>query len=39
MPGEKKVIQIELEDADTRGEKPKVEIEGLTPLTISESSK
>jgi len=31
MPGEKRVIQIELEDADTRGEKPKVEIEGLTP--------
>lgn len=27
LPGEKKVIEIELEDADTRGEKPIVEID------------
>jgi len=29
MPGEKRTITIEIEDADTRGEKPDVEIEGF----------
>jgi hypothetical protein len=29
MPGEEKVITMKLENADTRGEKPKVEISGF----------
>jgi len=28
MPGEKQTISIELEDADTRGENPRVVVEG-----------
>jgi hypothetical protein len=28
MPGEKREISISLEDADTRGEKPRVRVEG-----------
>jgi hypothetical protein len=29
MPGEEKVISMKLKDADTRGEKPAVEISGF----------
>ncbi|MGA9407990.1 MAG: sugar-binding domain-containing protein [Bacteroidota bacterium] len=29
MPGEKRIITMDIEDADTRGEKPDVEIEGF----------
>jgi hypothetical protein len=29
MPGEKRVIQIELETSDTRGNKPEVVTEGI----------
>ena len=29
MPGEKRTISISLEDADTRGEKPRVRLDGF----------
>jgi hypothetical protein len=29
MPGERRIIQIELEDADTRGERPRIAFEGF----------
>ena len=29
MPGERRTIQIELEDADTRGERPRIAFEGF----------
>jgi len=28
MPGEKRTIYISLEDADTRGEKPRIRVDG-----------
>jgi hypothetical protein len=28
MPGERKFISVELEDADTRGEKPRITVDG-----------
>jgi hypothetical protein len=29
MPGEKRTIRIQIEEADTRGENPRIEIEGF----------
>ncbi len=29
MPGEKQTISISLEDADTRGERPRIRVEGF----------
>jgi hypothetical protein len=29
MPGEKRTVKIELENADTRGEKPSIVVEGI----------
>jgi hypothetical protein len=37
MPGEKRTIQTELEDADTRGERPRIVIEGFNLAGMSES--
>jgi hypothetical protein len=36
MPGEKRTIQTELEDADTRGERPRIVIEGFNLAGVSE---
>jgi hypothetical protein len=36
MPGEKRTIQTELEDADTRGERPRIVIDGFNLAGVSE---
>ena len=36
MPGEKRAITTELEDADTRGEKPRIAVEGFNVGEIVE---
>jgi len=33
MPGERKTIHVELENADTRGERPRILIEGFNLAT------
>ena len=35
MPGEKRTIQTELENADTRGERPRIVIEGFNLLGVA----
>ncbi len=36
MPGERRVIQTELEDADARGERPKIVVEGFNLAGVDE---
>jgi len=36
MPGETRIIQTEVEDADTRGESPAIEVEGFNVIKASE---
>jgi beta-galactosidase/beta-glucuronidase len=36
MPGEKRTIQTELEDADTRGERPRIVVEGFNLADVTE---
>ncbi len=36
MPGEKRTIQTQLEDADTRGERPRIVIEGFNLAAVAE---
>jgi len=36
MPGEKRTIQSELEDADTRGERPRIVVEGFNVAEVAE---
>lgn len=37
MPGETRTIQIELSDADTRGERPKIVVDGFNVATTTEN--
>jgi hypothetical protein len=36
MPGERRTIGIEVEDADTRGEKPRVAVDGFNVGEVAE---
>jgi hypothetical protein len=38
MPGDRKTIEVELKDADTRGENPRIVVEGYNTGTVTEAS-